>query len=74
MSEFCPISGDLGKLGIPNLAQMFLIKCYSMLQNARVIAFSVSQLLWENQHGRVKLPPPRLGLKRRHRLFDRFEI
>ena len=27
-SEFCPISGDWGKLRIPNLARVFLIKCY----------------------------------------------
>ena len=50
-SEFCPISGDWGELGIPNLARMSLIKCYWMLQNARVTAFTVSELLWENQHG-----------------------
>ena len=24
---FCPISGDWGKLGIPNVARMSLIKC-----------------------------------------------
>ena len=35
-----------------------------MLQNARVTAFTVSELLKENQQG-VKLPPPppRLGLR-----------
>ena len=27
-SEFCPISGDWGELGIPNLARMSLIKRY----------------------------------------------
>ena len=27
-SEFCPISGDWGKLGILNFAPMSLIKCY----------------------------------------------
>ena len=32
--EFCPISVDWGELGIPNLARMFLMKGYSMLQNA----------------------------------------
>ena len=48
-SEFCPISGDWGELWIPNLAQMSLIKCYWMLQNARVTAFTVSELLRENQ-------------------------
>ena len=47
--EFCPISVDWGKLRIPNLAQAFLIKCYWMLQNAKVTAFMVSELLKENQ-------------------------
>ena len=48
--EFFPISGDWGKLGIPNLARMSLIICYWMLQNA-------SEFLRENQLGGVKLPP-----------------
>ena len=56
-SEFCPISGDWGKLWIPNLARMSLIECYWMLQNARVTAFTVSELLRENQQG-VKVPHP----------------
>ena len=56
-SEFCPISRDWGKLEIPNLARMSLMQCYWMLQNARVTAFTVSDLLRENQQG-VKLPPP----------------
>ena len=50
-SEFCLISGDWGKLGIPNLAPMSLIKCYWMLQNARVTAFTIFDLLGENQQG-----------------------
>ena len=40
-SKFCTISGDLGELWIPNLARIFLIKCYWMLQNFRVTAFWV---------------------------------
>ena len=40
--EFCPISVDWGKYGIPNLAQTSLIKCYWMLGNARVTASNVS--------------------------------
>ena len=56
-SEFCPIFRDWGKLGIPNLTQMFLIKSYWMLQNTRVAVFTVSELLMENQLG-VKLPIP----------------
>ena len=39
---FCPVFGDWGKLGIPNLARMSLIKCYLMLQNVKVTAFTVS--------------------------------
>ena len=35
--EFCPISGDWGKLEMPNLARMPLMKCYWMLQNYWVI-------------------------------------
>ena len=65
-SRFCLISGDWGKSGIPNLAQMSLINCYSTLQNARVKAFTFSELLRENQQV-AKIapppPPPRLGLK-----------
>ena len=49
-SEFCPMSGDCDELGISNLAQMSLVKCYWMLQNARVTAFTMSELLRENQH------------------------
>ena len=41
----------LGMLGTPNLTQMSLIKCYWMLQNARITSFTVSELLRENQQG-----------------------
>ena len=57
---------DWSKLWIPNLARMSLIECYWMLQNSRVTAFTVFELLRENQLGwGVKLPPPpaRLGLR-----------
>ena len=50
-SECCPVSGFWGKLGIPNLAKMSLIKGYWILQNARVTVFTVFELLRENQHG-----------------------
>ena len=43
-SEFCLISGDWGELGIPNLARTSLIKCYWMLQNARVTWLRMSKL------------------------------
>ena len=61
-SEFCPISGDWGELWIPNLVRMSLIECYCMLQNSRVTAFTVFELLRENQLGEYPIPPPRLGL------------
>ena len=74
LSEFCPISEDWGKLGIPNLARMFLIKCYSMLQNARVTAFTVSKLLRKNQQW-VKLPPPPPNqIRVNTTLFDRYYL
>ena len=47
-SEFYPISGDWGKLGIPNFVLMLLIKCYWVLQNTRVTAFTISELLESN--------------------------
>ena len=50
-SEFCPVSGDWNQLWIPNLARMSLIECYLMLQNSRVTAFTVLELLRENQLG-----------------------
>ena len=41
---FFPVSWDWDKLEIPNLARMSLTKCYYMLQNARVMAFTVFEL------------------------------
>ena len=65
-SEFCPISGEWSKLWMPNLAWMSLIECNWMLQNSRVTACTVFELLRDIQLGRgLKLPPPpfpRLGL------------
>ena len=69
-SKFDPIYGDWGELEIPNLAQLSPMKCYWILQDARVTAFTVSELLRENHQegwggGGVKLPlpsPPRLEL------------
>ena len=59
-SEFCPKSGDW----VPNLARMSLIECYWMLQNSRFAAFTVLELLRENQLGGSKITlPARLGLK-----------
>ena len=77
-SAFCPISGDWGKLGIPNLAWMSLIKCYWMLQNARITAFTVSELLRGNQKGEggeLPLPPTQIRVKvRRGHAFSWMKI
>ena len=64
LSEFCPISGDWSELWIPNLAQMSLIECHCMLQNFWVTAFTVFELLRENQLGWVKLPPTQIRVKK----------
>ena len=48
LSGFCPISENWGEFEIPNLAQMFLMKYYWMVQNVRVTVFTVSELLREN--------------------------
>ena len=50
-SELCRIPRGWGELGIPNLTWTSLIKCYWMLQNARVTASTASELLRENQQG-----------------------
>ena len=47
-SPFYLISGDWHKLRTPNLVRMFLIKCYCILQNSRVTAFTVSKFLRKN--------------------------
>ena len=68
-SEFCPISGDWGNLGIPGLIEMLLMNCYWMLQNTRVTAFMVFELSRETQQGMgwkgvgvITPHPPRSGL------------
>ena len=48
--EFCSISRDWGELGIPNLVRTSLIKCYWMLQNASVTAFT-TWVFKRNQEG-----------------------
>ena len=39
-TDFRAISGDWGKLGIPNLAQMSIKKCYWIQKNPMVTAFT----------------------------------
>ena len=67
-SEFCPISGDWGELGLPNLARTPLIKCYLMLQNARVTAL-IACLLKDNQQG-GKITPTQIGINLPKKCFD----
>ena len=53
-------AGDWGELWTPNLAQMFLIEFYEMLQNFRVTVFTIFELLRENQlvvGGKITSPP-----------------
>ena len=40
-SDFCPISGDWGKLWIQNLVQVYPVEYYWMLQISRITAFMV---------------------------------
>ena len=60
-SKFCPISGDWGESRISSLARTSLIKCYWILKNARVTAFTVSELLRENQQRGKITPPPKVA-------------
>ena len=46
----------LGQVRELHFARIFLIKCYWMLQNVRVLAFTVSDLLMENQQGSKSTP------------------
>ena len=64
-SEFYPISGDWRRLWVPHLTRMSLIECYWMLQNSRVTAFTVLELLRETNWGGggVKLPSPPLPIQ-----------
>ena len=63
-SELCPISGDWGELWMPNLARMSLTEYYWKLQNSRVTAFIIFELLRENQlGGGVKLAPPHTQIR-----------
>ena len=54
----CHETGDRGELGIPNLTRMSLMKCYWILQNARVTALLFLRYEGKTNKGRVKLPPP----------------
>ena len=65
-SKFCPIFRNWSKLGIPSLARMSLTKLFSMLQNSKFTASTLSELLRENQQGvEVKIAPNDLGWKHR---------
>ena len=56
--SICPIPENWGKLRIPNLAGMCLMKSYLILQNTRFTPFTVSKLFREKCS-----PLPRAGLK-----------
>ena len=62
LPQFCPIFGDWGDLEVPLLVQMSLIKCTWNLQNAMAAAFTVSELLGENQQGAKISPHSRLSV------------
>ena len=50
------------------------MKCYEMLKNSRVTAFTVSGLSRENQQGvKIPTPPSRLGLKALFVIYANFE-
>ena len=74
-SEFCLISGDWGELWTPNVERMSLIECYWMLQNSRVTAFTVFELLRENELvvlvvvEEVKSPPTQIRVKSSNFVF-----
>ena len=60
LTRFCfssqvSISGDWDELRISSLARMSLIKCYWMLQNVRITAFTTLELLREDQLEGLKL-------------------
>ena len=56
-SKFFLISGDWGKIGIPNLARLSLIKSYWILQNALVTVFTFCDSLRQNQQEGGKITP-----------------
>ena len=56
VSESCPISGDWGKLQIPNLTGNSLMKCYWKLQNVRVTAFTFLSYWGKNNRGSKNTP------------------
>ena len=55
--------GGGGGVWKPNLAWISLIKCYWMLQISRVTAFTVIELLRENQLGGKITPPTQIRVK-----------
>ena len=58
-SEFSPISGDWGKLGIPNLAQMTNVSIKKLLNAAKYQGYYYGKT---NRIGVGKIPPNLLGL------------
>ena len=76
LSGFFSISGDGGKLRIPNLARMSLIEYYWMQQHARVCRFCCFWVIkgktsGEWGVGKITPTPPRLGLKRHEEIWSK---
>ena len=69
-SEFCQILEGWDNLGIRNLAWTSLTKCYWMLQNSRITALTVSELLRESHQREVKLPPTQIRVKISFSIFN----
>ena len=62
-SRFCPNSEDWVKLGIPYFVWMTLMKCHWMLQNTRITASTVSELLRETQEGKITTLSPQIRVR-----------
>ena len=59
----------LGQIENMKFGTISVIKCYWMLQNARIRAFTVSELLRENHQG-GKIPPIQIRVKWETELID----
>ena len=60
--DFWPISGDWGELGIPNLAEMSLVKGYWMLENASYSFYHFFVIKGNPIGVGVKLPPTQVSV------------
>ena len=58
-----PVSGDWGKLGIPNIARLFLINSYGMLQNPGLLQLLRFWVIKGKLKKGVKLPLTQIRVK-----------